>query len=130
MKTISLDTNIILRHLLDDVPDQVKKLDTCIENAKKGKVRLYVSKIVINETYYVLLKFYKKPRIEVLNTLSSIINSGFLMIESRGVISESIELAKIETGISLADCILLTESKELGHDLMTFDKKLAALVRD
>ena len=61
MKTISLDTNIILRHLLDDVPDQVKKLDTRIENAKKGKVRLYVSKIVINETYYVLLKFYKKP---------------------------------------------------------------------
>jgi len=130
MKTISLDTNIILRHLLDDVPDQVKKLDTCIENAKKGKVRLYVSKIVINETYYVLLKFYKKPRIEVLNALSSIINSGFLMIESRGVISESIELAKIETGISLADCILLTESKELGYDLMTFDKKLAALVRN
>ena len=35
MKTISLDTNIILRHLLDDVPDQVKKLDTCIEKAKK-----------------------------------------------------------------------------------------------
>jgi len=52
------------------------------------------------------------------------------MIESRGVISESIELAKIETGISLADCILLTESKELGYDLMTFDKKLAALVRN
>lgn len=41
MKTISLDTNVVLRHLLDDIPDQVKKLDVYVEKAKKGKVRLY-----------------------------------------------------------------------------------------
>lgn len=129
MKTISLDTNVVLKHLLDDIPDQVKKLDVYVEKAKKGKVRLYVSKIVINEAYYVLFKFYKKPRIEVLTALSSLINSEFLLIESRGVIFEAIELAKVETSVSLADCILFTESKELGYDFMTFDKKLQTLSR-
>jgi predicted nucleic-acid-binding protein len=127
MKTISLDTNVILRHLLDDVPGQVRELDRCMERARRGRISLYVSKIAIVEAYYVLLKLYKKPRKEVLTALSSLINSDFLLIESRGVIFEAIELAKVEIGVSLADCILFAESKELGYDFMTFDKKLQAL---
>lgn len=52
----AIDTNVILRYLLNDVPDQAEKVAQIIENGVKSYPE------IIAEVVYVLVKLYTVPR--------------------------------------------------------------------
>lgn len=129
MKTYYLDTNILIRYLVGDVPEQAKIVDGYLSKAQKKQIRLFVPKVAIWESYYVLLSLYKKTRNEVVEALLSVTNTDYLEVESRGDMAESLLLSKREN-VSLTDSISLNDSKSLNYELLTFDKKLVALSKN
>lgn len=62
-----LDTNIIIRYLLNDDP---KKVDR-IENLFKSKEKLIVADVIVSEAVWVLSSYYKVPKKMIREWLSS-----------------------------------------------------------
>ena len=59
-----LDTNILLRHLLQDVPDQSRRATALIERIEAGELRVRLTETVIFETVFSLQRTYKRnPRV-------------------------------------------------------------------
>jgi uncharacterized protein len=106
-KTGSLDTNILVRLVVGDVPTQTKLVEKLIADSTK----LDVADIVIFELVFVLEKLYFFSRPDVASSVSAIIrnkkiNSNRKLFESMFTMPEYARLNKAEP-------------------LFTFDQKLA-----
>ena len=81
-----IDTNVILRYLLDDIPEQADKAESVI---KQGSFTLPE---IIAEVVYVLTKLYKVPRNEIKSivrheikiTLEDIIKIATKQLKAKG----------------------------------------------
>lgn len=57
-----IDTNIFLRHLLQDVPEQSQLATEFIRDMENGRVTGLVSILVINELIWIIEKYYQLKR--------------------------------------------------------------------
>lgn len=123
MRTYLIDTNIILRFLLNDVPSQCLKIKTKLKDAKSGKLRLVITDIIFFESYFTLTSYYKYSKENVLEVLESLISSGYFEVENRDILLESLKIYKL-SNLSFVDSYLAARSGPDMADIFTFDKKL------
>ena len=129
VKNIIIDTNIILRFLLNDIPSQYEIAESMFLQAKKGKLNLIIPQIVIFEVAFMLekqLKVKKKIQVEKIQTLLS---ANFLDIQDKTIFSSAIKLYE-KFSLSLPDCFLIAKSQITGIPIFTFDKNLAKLSKE
>ena len=124
MKTFVVDTNIILRFLLNDIPKQTEEVKKQIKLAKEGKIELIIHSVVIFETIYALNKVYGFPKEQVADGVKKFIAFKYIKILDREVIDEALDLFLIKN-LSFADCFLYKLSYQLDASVLTFDKKLS-----
>src|SRR5919106_4250299 len=62
MALLFLDTNILLRHLLQDDPDQSPRASDFLKRIEEGSVKVRTSDTVIFETVFTLQKAYRQPK--------------------------------------------------------------------
>lgn len=119
----SLDTDILLRLVLDDVPAQADAVEKLL---KPGNI-FYVSDIAIIEMVYVLEKVYKLPRAIIYQNIYSIINHTCIRC-NRKIFLVSLSLYIDNPKLSFVDCTL-TKYAELNKatPLYTFDADLAKI---
>ena len=60
-----LDTNVILRHLLQDDPQQSPRSTAYLRRIESGDVQVRTADTVVFETVFTLQRQYKVPRLEV-----------------------------------------------------------------
>jgi predicted nucleic-acid-binding protein len=73
-KVYLIDSNVILRYLLDDHKRLSPKAKKIMEDVSEAAVHAEIRDIVIVECIYVLEKFYKVPRIDIADKLGAILN--------------------------------------------------------
>lgn len=83
---IFVDTNVFLRFLLADHPQQSSRCKKLFEQAAKGKVMLITSELVVAEIAWVLSSFYKESHQSVAQKLRQIIMFKGLTIPNREVL--------------------------------------------
>ena len=110
-----LDTNAILRYLLNDIPEQASKTEQMI---KSGAFTLPE---IIAEVVYVLVKVYSVPKIKIREIVAPIFEE--IEIQNKDVIIDSLQKYS-NTSFDFVDCILISRSMILGDEIFTFDKKL------
>lgn len=110
-----IDTNVILRYLLNDIPEQAQKSE---EVVKSGAFTLPE---VIAEVVYVLFKLYNVPREEINEIVSPVFDE--VEIEHKNVVLAALELYS-SASIDFVDCILISRNKLIGEKVFSFDKKL------
>ena len=119
---VMLDTNIILRYLLNDnkqMADEAEKL------IKENKALVTIE--IVAEVVYVLKRVYSIER--------DIIKSSLFDFLSE-VQSTEIDVIKLgltifsEKNLDFVDCILYAYHKVKGYDIKTFDKKLQRLLQN
>lgn len=116
---ISLDTNVVLRFLLDDVPEQTIKAKNII-----SKNKVYVTDVVVVEIIYVLEKVMLLPRKDITKLLTDFL--GFSnVVHNPYFLVESIELYEHSPSLSIVDCYVAEEAKAYKNKLVTFDKRLS-----
>lgn len=126
MRTIIIDTNGFLRLFLDDIPEQADQIMQLIQKAKRGYITIVVPDIILFEIHFILQKFYKVEKQEIIEKLKSLVSSSYLIIESRTLFSKALMLYE-KNNISFVDSFLLTKAQDEKAQLFTFDKKLAKL---
>ena len=116
---ILVDTNIIMRHLLNDDKEQSLKLFELIENDE-----VLILNEVILECVYVLNKVYKLNRTEIYLLLSQLLNTKNIN-SNLNILINTLKFYQ-SSSLDFVDCILISNNHLLNYKVVSFDKKLNA----
>lgn len=121
MKTF-VDTNIFLRFLLADHPEQSPACKKLFEKAAAGKARLATLPIVIAEVVWVLSSFYEEPMEEVARKLRIILLFEGLEIPHRDALLIAVDLFESRK-IDFIDAYIASWLKVEGlSEIYSYDK--------
>lgn len=116
-----LDTNIILRYLLDDNEEMASAAEQAIQ---KGNVQVSIE--IMAEVVYVLKGVYGIERKKIMEKLLDFLD------EVNAAEPEVLKLGiktYAEHNLDFPDCILYAYNRVKGYEIKTFDKKLNKLLR-
>lgn len=119
-----LDTNILLRYLLEDDPDLHAKSRRLLEKVRTGEEKAVMLDAVLCECVYVLLKFYKVERPIIAEKLRVMMNYKGLQAVDKETLLETLNIFR-DTNLSIVDCLLCAKARREGWALATFDDELA-----
>jgi predicted nucleic-acid-binding protein len=121
---IGLDTNILVRFLVQDDPAQSAIVDDLIEKARATGERLFVSPIVLCELCWVLGYSYERSKEDLAKMLDDLIHSDVLEIERLPQVTAA--LHRYRNGrAGFADYLIGEIAETAGcSETVTFDRKL------
>ena len=121
---IALDTNVIVRFLVEDDRKQASRARLLVKNAAASKTPLYVSDIVFCEVVWVLDSAYGFGREEIVRTLRRLLQARNLRIRSAEQIAGALDAYASGPG-DFADYLIREQAHEAGCDVVaTFDRAL------
>lgn len=94
MKTIFVDTNVIVRLYLGDIPQQYERAKKMFSQAAAKRLNLVTNPMVIFEAVFVLKSFYKKTREELNDFIAETLDTPGLFIEQHELLAETISLLR------------------------------------
>lgn len=129
MKQYLIDTNGLLRFLLNDVPAQADSINTHLKQAKSGAVTITVPLFVFPELEFALRKFYRFKKEEIVQKLGYVVDLVYLDIEKPDILRKALLFYR-DHAVSFVDTIFLAEAAISGKELLTFDAKLKKTFTD
>lgn len=115
-----LDTNMVLRYLLNDNREMADEAERVI---KEGSVLLTIE--VIAEVVYVLKGVYSIERGQIASCLLEFLSEVNILEEQ--VVRLGLEIYA-EQNLDFVDCILYAYNRVKGYEVKTFDNKLLRLI--
>ncbi len=91
MNKVFVDTNLFLRYLTNDLPEQATLLENLIERSNRGEIQLVENSIVFAEIVWTLQSFYKYPKDRIDEIVSAIVASKAFEIEERDILLQALE---------------------------------------
>ena len=118
-----VDTNLFLRYLTDDVPEQADAVERLLERAKAGVLELTTNKLVIAEIVWTLESFYKKSKREVRDAVLAILNTPGLKVEANDQLLQAAVWYE-EKNVDFIDaCIAAQMFADGPETIYTFNRK-------
>ena len=120
-----LDTNILIRYIVQDDPLQAELAARIIENDLSEEAPGYINLIVLCEILWVLSYAYKYSKDDIIKVLKQILITNCFEVESSHIVWGA--LNKFENcSADFSDSLIAELNKEHGVELtLTFDKKAA-----
>ncbi len=128
MKKVIIDSNILLRFLIDENSHLQVEATKILNRAENGKLIIILNEIVIAECIWVMMSFYKLDKLTVFDKIKNLIIKDCFEIINRDLIYSSLKLFS-QVNLSWVDCYLCCQSKVLDLKLITFDEKLVKLCK-
>lgn len=123
----ALDTNVLVRFLVRDDPDQAEKVGRLFEEAETTGKTFLVTVPVVLELLWVLSSSYEFSRAESLRALELLAQLPILKFENRGGLLDLIRLGKT-TAADLPDLLIGLQGKHRGCDVtLSFERRLATI---
>lgn len=126
MKKYLLDTNVILRFLLQDNKKYYQIASGYFKKAQQKQIEVEIIPEVILELDYVLRGVYNLSKKEVTNILSKLIKTPYLKIENRELILTVIEEYE-KKSVDLFDIYLFYLAKNKRSEVISFDQDFLKL---
>ena len=124
---IALDTNVVVRLLVDDDPDQCRRARRVVEEAEKRDEPLWLCDIVLCETAWVLESCYSLRRDAIAGVLKRLVRARQVQLQSSDQVATALA-AYADGSADFADYLILEHAKAAGCDrLVTFDRDLHRL---
>jgi len=121
----ALDTNVLIRFLLNDEPVQSDKVHNLFLNAQKREERLFVGQLTLLETVWVLGSRYGFSRENLLSSLKKLFALPVLVFEKAEMLEEFAETASTSS-VDLSDLLIALSAKSSQCETtLTFDRKAA-----
>ena len=122
-KKAVIDTNLLVRYLINDDQKKAEAVDNLLDRAAKGEVRIIVPSVVIAELVWVLESFYQLKAGAILELVEAIINTSGLDVTDKSTIISALRLYKSKN-IDFIDAWIIEFAKERGvKTIYTFDKR-------
>ena len=125
---ITFDTNYLVRHIVQDDPDQCRTVSQDIAREAVAGRTILILDIVLLETVWVLESIYGFDRKAVVSVLSELLEDSAFSFENPGRIKLSLD--KFSSGkADYADYLIVAVAESKGLEIQTFDKKLRKELR-
>jgi predicted nucleic-acid-binding protein len=116
-----LDINIIIRFLIGDNEQFLKQSTEYFKEIEQGTRKVEILEGVIMEAFFVLTKFYKLPKSDVINDLKMILSLQGVVNIDKVILTET--LSSVENkNIDFIDALICTKTKLQGYGKLSFDK--------
>jgi predicted nucleic-acid-binding protein len=123
---IGLDTNVIVRHLTDDDPDQSPRAHAVFGSLSVA-APAFISLVALVETHWVLRQSYRYSRDVVHRAIAGLLAASDIVIESADAAAAALSLAE-DTGADFSDCLIQVSGARAGCRVTyTFDSKATRL---
>ena len=120
---IALDTNALVRLLVEDDPEQAAIVQQLVLFAEKKSIPLLILPEVLLETVWVLESVYHCQRSEISKFLQALIATATFTMPDEALIR--IVVRQYQRGMDFADALITSQAKkEKALALFSFDKNL------
>ena len=117
------DTNLFLRYLTNDVPEQASAVEGLLRRARAGEIKLVTSSLVIAEIVWTLESFYQLGREDVRGKVLAILNTPGLEVADATLVLQAV-LWHAEKNVDFIDAYNAAWLLAQGlHTAYTFDSK-------
>jgi predicted nucleic-acid-binding protein len=120
---IICDTNVILRHLLNDDPNNSKAADELFALIQTGEKKAIILESVFTECIFVLTKVYNVPREQIARVLTDLFQYKGIINDDKEQLLNALDMFATNS-LHIVDCVLIAKSIQDGLKLFTFDKEL------
>jgi predicted nucleic-acid-binding protein len=119
----ALDTNIIVRFLVNDDAKQAQAVYHLFKETEAAKGTLFVPLMVVLETIWVLESVYSISRHEIIEIFKELLLMPILKFESQPAVQAFIESA-MNSSTELADILIAQSARHSGcESILTLDKR-------
>jgi predicted nucleic-acid-binding protein len=120
---IGLDTNVIVRYLVQDDPDQSASASTAID-ALTETAPGFVSLVTMVELYWVLRRAYKISTARCAELVEGLLDARELRVDQESVVRAALTVSS--GGLDFADALIADLGRAAGCDYtVTFDQRAA-----
>ena len=124
---IGLDTNVILRYLLQDDPDQARRVNRIVERQLSEENPGFISLVTMLEIVWVLRSLLKRSASEIASHLEGLLAADSLEIQNEQQVFEAVFAIKRGTG-EFEDALIGAVNVWAGcSHTLTFDRRARRL---
>jgi predicted nucleic-acid-binding protein len=125
---IGLDTNVLVRYVVEDDQVQSKIAADFIERECSRASPGWINRIVLCEFVWVLARSYQFDREQIAEAIEGLLNSDDLVIESRDEVSEALAVFQGRHVDDFADALIAFGNLSSGcRATATFDRRAARM---
>ena len=118
----AVDTNVLLRLIVRDNPDQ---RESAQEFVSKG---VWLSHLVLAEAAWVLGSVYGRGAKEIANSVEELLNHAQITVQDADVVERALVNFRKRPALGFSDCLIVEIARKNGHlPVGTFDRDLAKL---
>jgi len=118
-----LDTNIIIRFLVGDNKEHLEKSTEYFEQIEQGSMEVEILSDVLMEAFFVLTKFYKLPKAEVISDLKTILSFEGVVNKDKVLLFEALSIIE-NKNVDFVDALICAKCKFQNYEKLSFDKDL------
>lgn len=127
MKHSLIDTNVIIRYLVEDpetVAAKFKGIYPFFEKIEQGALKVQLPELVLFEAFFVLTSFYEIPSPQAAETLDQLVSLKGVTMQDKGLMRSCLTLLKSKN-IDLVDAYILALSRRKNiNTVYSYDKDL------
>jgi predicted nucleic-acid-binding protein len=124
---LGIDTNVLVRFLVQDDPVQFEKALKLIKREVAAGRPVFINQLVLMETEWVLRSRYAAPKEKIIAAISGLLETVDVQLEDEAAIEEALYMWK-DASADFADCLIAAKNRRMGcRETATFDVKAAKL---
>ena len=118
----AVDTNVLVRLISRDDPDQVRAAEEFIAPGA------WISHVVLVETMWVLDAVFGRSAQQIAAAVEMLVDHRELVIQDADVVMTALVRFKERPSLGFSDCLVVETARKAGHTpLGTFDRELAKI---
>ena len=123
----AVETNVLVRYLVQDDPRQGRRAADFIEAAGSGEEQILIGNIVLCELVWVFESAYGYKKAEIADALEKILQAAAFRFESKDIVRAALSEYRASSA-DFADCLIGRIHRSLGCETtVTFDTALRKL---
>jgi predicted nucleic-acid-binding protein len=116
-----VDTNLIVRYLVQDHEKHAKAAGRFFDACDRGDVVIVVLPAVLAECVFVLESFYEHARGDIASTLSTLVSSPGVEINETAIHLDALNRYR-QTKVHFVDCLIAATASAQNTPVATFDQ--------
>ncbi len=124
---ISADSNLVIRHLVQDAPVQVRKVHQLFDNAELRQEPVLLSHIVLCEACWVFEAVYGFDKPQIGMALQALMDDAGFHIQGRQLVEEALKYYRKHSGQFSDHLIGVVARHEGARTTYTFDRAVGKL---
>lgn len=115
-----IDTNVIIRFLVGDHEEHLRQSSKIFERIEACEIEVVILESVVMEAFFVLSKFYKLPKKEVIHDLKRILSLDGVVNDDKLILFETLSLVE-NKNIDFVDALICAKHILQGFEILSFD---------